>query len=196
MANFIHTTTSIDLKGPTQDNQVRSEPKPVCVPGGPKATRFSTEFAKFLPVLARFIEAERDLEDINHSYDPAYGMWLRDAIAARACLSGYLLNFHAMPIHLPEDRPLRRMAYLIDGMLGHEDPSRPRWLHRQMQTHFFKMFQAPGIGASALHRNAMLNTAYHLVTALAALPLFDFTSPDEHDETTSPDEADMLPDSF
>ncbi len=162
----------------------------------PRETAVSRAFPALLRSVANLIRAERDLDDISYSQDPAYNAWLRDAELAQENLTTRLSAFHDLPGSIREDRSLRRMAYLIDSMLGHEDPSRPRWLHRQMQTHFFKMFQAPGISASALHRNAMLNTAYHLVTALAALPLFDFTSPDEHDDTAVLDEADLQPDGF
>lgn len=175
------------------NNITNTPPNPL---EAPRETDLSRAFQQLLGSLIIFIRAERDLDDISYSQDPAYSAWMRDAELAQENLTTRLRVFHALPGAIHEDRPLRRMAYLIDSMLGNEEPSGARWLHWQMKAHFFKMFQAPGIGASALHRNAMLNTAYHLVTALAALPLFDLSSPDEHADTTSLDEGDMLPGSF
>lgn len=196
MATMDNTITSTDLKGLPKDSRMYAEPNTVRATEVPKETRFSVAFTKFLPVLAHFIEAERDLEDINHSFDPAYGNWLRDAVAARAGVSGYLLNFHAMPVHLPEDRPLRRAALLVDAMLNDEDPSRPRHLHRQMQLVFFQQFQVRGFGPTAQHRNALLIRAWHLIDAMARLPLFDFNPVDPIDEPDAWGATEMSPSGF
>jgi hypothetical protein len=77
------------------------------------------------------------------------------------------------------------MAQLIDDMLGQEEPGEARKLLRLMQMSFFTKFQIPGIGATAMHRNAMLIQARHLATALAALPLFDGTSEADQDDSPS-----------
>lgn len=160
----------------------------------PRETAVSRAFPALMRSVAHLIGAERDLDDISYSQDPAYSAWMRDAEVAQETLTTRLSAFHALPVAAPEDRPLQRMAYLLDGMLGHEEPGGARRLHKQMQIRFFTLFQVQGIGASALHRNAMLNTAYHLVTALAALPLFDFCSADERGDTAGVYEAAMQPD--
>lgn len=139
----------------------------------PHETLQSRAFPGLLGALLGFISAERDLEDINYSQDPAFHAWLKDAELAHERLTDTLRAFHALPYTIPEDRPLQRMARLIDAMLGHEEPGGARRLCREMRVTFFSRFQLHGIGPTALHRNALLAQARHLVAALAALPLFD-----------------------
>lgn len=140
-------------------------------------TAYSIAFAALLPCLADFIEAERDLDDICHSYDPAYGVWHRDAQQARGQLESALQHVHSLRVERPEDHPLRRMVVLTDAMLKTDAPDRPRYLHRQMKLVFFRQFQVPGFGPSAHCRNALLIQARHLIDAMMRLPLFDY-SPD------------------
>ncbi len=141
----------------------------------PRETIVSSAFSALLQAQSAFVRAERDLEDVGHSQDPAYAFWLRDAELAQEALTGALHHFHALPLELPEDRPLRRMALLIDAMLGNEEPGGARRLHRKMQLAFFAHFQAQGIDATAMHRNSLLIQARHLTSAMVALPLFDST---------------------
>lgn len=143
----------------------------------PQATAYSIAFAALLPGLADFIVAERDLDDICHSYDPAYGAWHRDAQLARGRLESALRHVHGLRVERPEDRPLRRIVALTDAMLKDGAPDRPRYLHRQMKLVFFRQFQVPGFGPAAHSRNALLIQARHLIDAMIRLPLFDY-SPD------------------
>ena len=140
-------------------------------------TAYSIAFAALLPSLADFIEAERDLDDICHSYDPAYGAWHRDAQRARGRLESTLRHVHRLRVERPEDQPLRRMVVLADAMLKDDAPNRPRYLHRQMRLVFFRQFQVQGFGPTAQSRNALLIQARHLIDAMMRLPLFD-DSPD------------------
>lgn len=142
-----------------------------------RETAYSIAFAALLPTLADFIEAERDLDDICHSYDPAYGAWHRDAQVARARLDKLLRHVHGLRVERPEDQPLRRMVVLADAMLNTDAPERPRYLHRQMKLVFFRQFQVQGFGPTAQSRNALLIQARHLIDAMIRLPLFDY-SPD------------------
>lgn len=139
----------------------------------PRETVMSRAFAGFLPALAEFVQAERDYEDVAHSQDPAYRIWQRDAELAQERLTGSIRRFNTLQQEIPEDRPLRRFVTLVDTMLGDEEPGHAKRLHRKMQIAFFAEFQVPGIGATAMHRNALLVQARHLVSAMAALPLFD-----------------------
>jgi hypothetical protein len=143
----------------------------------PQETAYSIAFAALLPCLADFIEAERDLDDICHSYDPAYVSWHRDAQQARGQLESTLRHVHGLRVERPEDQPLRRMALLANAMLTDGAPDRPLYLHRQMKLVFFRQFQVPGFGATAQLRNALLIQARHLIDAMMRLPLFDY-SPD------------------
>lgn len=151
----------------------------------PRETAVSKAFVELLQVQAAFVRAELDLEDVAHSQDPAYAFWLSDAETAQERLTKSLHQFQALTAEVPEDRPLKRMAMLIDAMLGQEEPGGARRLHREMQLRFFSHLQASGIGAVAMHRNAMLIQARHLTTAMVVLPLFDSTDVDE--DCTDPD---------
>lgn len=137
-------------------------------------TAYSIAFAALLPTLADFIEAERELDDICHSYDPAYGVWHRDAQVARMRLDSMLRHVHGLRAERPEDQPLRRMVVLADAMLKTDAPERPLYLHRQMKLVFFRQFQVPGFGPTARLRNALLIQARHLIDAMMRLPLFDY----------------------
>lgn len=150
---------------------------------GPPETPKLLAFPGLLASLFGMIVAERDLEDISYSQDPAYSAWMRDAEVAQDNLIDTLRKFHLLPVVTPADRPLQHMADVIDTMLGHEEPGSARRLQLRMRMAFFAAFQVPGIGLAAMQCNALLVQALHLVTAFAALPLFDGTaggSVDDH----------------
>ncbi|MBU2935133.1 MULTISPECIES: hypothetical protein [Pacificibacter] len=150
-------------------------------------TPASRAFPALLTLVMDFIIAERDLEDVGHSQDPAYSLFLRDAERAQDHLTDGLRSFLALPKDGLADQPLFRTARLIDAMLGCEELGGARRLHREMHFSFFSQFQLPGIGVTAMERNAMLIQARHLMTALAALPLFD-SAPEVLDDTRASDE--------
>ncbi|MFA8384188.1 MAG: hypothetical protein ACEPO2_01075 [Pelagibaca sp.] len=139
----------------------------------PLETPKARAFPKLLGALSALIEAERDLEDTSYSQDPAYAAWMREAEVAHEHLTETLRHFNGLPNINLADRPLERMALLIDAMLGHEEPGGARKLQLRMHLTFFRDFQVSGISATAMQRNAILIQACHLVTALGALPLFD-----------------------
>ena len=154
---------------------------PLAANEAPRETKMSSAFSALLQAQSAFVEAEHDLDDVGHSQDPAYAFWLRDAEVAQEVLTTALHHFHALPLEIPEDRPLQRMAQLIDAMLGNEEPGGARHLHRQMQLTFFAHFQAQGIGPTSMHRNSMLIQARHLTSAMMALPLIDSTDVSDPD---------------
>ncbi len=193
MATVVHTTTSDMREGPARCKQPSTVTQETifaaCSTSDlPRVTRFSAAFTDFLPILARFVEDERDLEDISFSYDSAYSDWFRDAAIARDRLEKAIGALHALPVHLPEDRPLHRIVTLVADMLEATDPARPRRLHRDMKAVFFQQFQVRGFGPTARDRNALLIQARHLIDAMAKLPLFDFSSEEQID---FPDTCDM-----
>lgn len=141
-----------------------------------RATLASVAFPSVLFTAVDFVLAERDLEDIGYSQDPAYGVWLRDAELAHERLTENLRDFLALPHLIPEDQPLFRTAQLIDTMLGCEELGEARRMHSTMQFAFFTQFQVAGICPTAMHRNAMLIQARHVIAALIALPLFELVT--------------------
>lgn len=141
-------------------------------------TAWSRAFAVFLPLLATYVEAERDLEDICHNYDPALSLWQRDRDAAEMRLALAVFSLHRLAVGIPEDRPLQRFVALVYRMLNDHEPDAPRQLHREMKATFFRHYQVRGIGPVAQHRNVLLIQARHLVDAMIRLPFFDYL-PDE-----------------
>ncbi|WP_375554212.1 hypothetical protein [Roseovarius mucosus] len=137
-------------------------------------TVWSTAFASFLPLLAAYVEAERDLEDISHSHDPALSLWQRDRDAAEVRLAQAIVSLHRLPVRIPEDRPLQRLVALLYRMLDDHEPDAPRQLHREMKATFFRHYQVRGIGPNAQHRNMLLIQARHLVDAMITLSFFDY----------------------
>ena len=153
----------------------------------PHQTAASRAFPFLLTLITDFIIAERDLEDVGQSQDPAYSLWLRDADRAQTRLTNGLRHFHALPKLALADQPLFRTALIIDAMLNCEELGGARRLHHEMHFSFFSQFQVPGIGVTAMQRNAMLIQARHLMTAMVALPLFD-SAPEVLDDTRVSDE--------
>lgn len=145
----------------------------------PRETVISAAFCNVLSTMHAFIDAERDLEDIAYSQDPAYSAWAADTEQAYETLADALAGVHCLPVDLREDLPLKRMARLADAMIGHEEPGGARALHAEMQMAFFTRFQASGLSQTAMHRNGLLIHARHLVAAMISLPLFDCTPVDE-----------------
>lgn len=159
------------------------------VPGEPpRETPMSQAFPALLTALRDLIIAEHEFGEVDYSFDPAFKDWLTDTERTHEQLTDGLRHFHALSYDIPEDRPLQHMAWLIDAMLGHEEPGGARQLCRQMMLSFFTRFQLHGIGPTALHRNAMLAQARQLVSALADLPLFD-GAPEVIDDEMPPEQA-------
>jgi hypothetical protein len=111
----------------------------------PSETPMSIAFRGLLTSLRDFIAAERDLEDIAYSQDPAYADWAHESEMAFEGLVASTIAIHRLPIECREDRPLHRMALLVDAMLGHEEPGGARALHLQMHLAFFTSFQVGGL---------------------------------------------------
>jgi hypothetical protein len=90
-----------------------------------------------------YVEAERDMEHIQHSQDPSVSLWERDRERAEMRLRTGIRQVLNFPVSLPEDRPLQRIVILINRMLNRTDPTLPRQLHREMMGSFFREYQVP-----------------------------------------------------
>lgn len=145
----------------------------------PCATPLALAFAAFLPMLAAFVDAERELEDVQGAFDPAYAAWERDADIAQSSMTAALGAVRRTATVIREDRLILRMVILIDALLSAETQRGFRDLHRGMQRMFFAAFQVPGYGPRACQVNALLIQSRHLIDAMVALPLFErWTDPD------------------
>lgn len=141
------------------------------VPSGIRESTISRAFAALLPILAGYIRAERDLEDIGFSLDPAYSAWHRESDRFQDRLIDMLRVLRSAPIGVSMDVPLRRMALLVHVMRCEQ--ARARALHQKMDAAFDLHFRVPGKGPMARHRTLMLSWCRPHVANLATLPLFD-----------------------
>lgn len=145
----------------------------------PPATELMHAFCKSLTCMQTFLLAELDLDEIGYSQDPAYASWIRDSENAFSALSDALGETRTLPVEIPEDIPLKRMAVLMDDILGNEDPHSARAVHLKMQLMFFSQLQAAGLSTTAMHRNGLLVHARHLVDAMMSFPSWDHDRNDE-----------------
>lgn len=156
--------------------------------GQTRETALSTAFATLLPALAEYVRAERDLEDIGYSLDPAYSEWHRESEAAQDRLIDLLHDLRTAPLGIAMDAPLRKMALMIHAMRC--DPERARDLHWRMDARFEAQFRVTGMGPMAQHRKVLLNWARPLIASFVALPIFDqveeSTSPYDRDDGATP----------
>ena len=137
-------------------------------------TAWSLASASVLRAHLEYVEAERDMEHIQHSQDPSVSLWERDRERAEARLQAGIRRLLRLSVSLPEDRPLQRIIILIDRMMDRDDPALPRQLHREMMGCFFRDYQVAGIGPVARHRNELLIQARHQIDAMMRLAYFDY----------------------
>lgn len=143
----------------------------------PRQSAITAGFTALLPVLSAYIRAERDLEDISYSLDPAYSEWHRESEAAQDHLIDILHGLRNAPLGNPMDAPLRKVGLLIHAMGC--DPEHARALHQTMDAAFETRFRVPGHGAHADHRKVLLNWARPLIADFVTLPIFDQAAEDE-----------------
>lgn len=135
-------------------------------------TALANRFAQLLAVLAEYVRAERDLEDIGYSLDPAYANWNTDAERAQDRLIDVLDALRQMPVNIPEDVPLRQIAMSVQAM-QRSDLNEARLFHEQIDRCIAQRFMQPAISATARHRNLLVQWSRPIIAAFAALPLFD-----------------------
>lgn len=157
----------------------------------PPATELMHAFCKSLTCMQTFLLAELDLDDIGYSQDPAYANWICESEKAFSTLADALAETRCIPVEIPEDMPLKRMAVLMDDIIGNENPHFARAVHLKMQLVFFSQLQAAGLSTTAMHRNGLLVHARHLLDAMMSLPLWDRDLTDDPFDLDGPTD-DML----
>lgn len=144
-----------------------------CEPSeAPRETAISTAFSVFLPILADYVRAERDLEDIGYSMDPAYAAWNEASDHAQDRLIDVLRLLRDLPLEIPEDLSLQRAALAVHAMRYEGGPAARR-RHQRMEEVFERTYLLPGTSPTALHRNLLMTWARPLIACLIALPIFD-----------------------
>lgn len=153
----------------------------------PHETEISRGFQALLEDIYSFIIAEIEYGEVGYSDDPAFQDWQRDAERTYEQMTASLHRFHTLTCRINEDAPLQRMAWLIDEILGHEEPGGARKLCDKMLLSFFEHYSFHGIGPTGLHRSALLAQARYLVIAMVNLPLFDGGEDPDPVSAQSPD---------
>jgi len=162
---------------------------PIIATASPEGERFtptpiSSAFSMLLVALARHIEADRDIENVDH-WDPAFRQWLT---AAEDALDAVMRLIHSIrredPIRF-EDRPLLRMTLLIDAMICSDDPREFMRLHHLLPR-FEPLFRCPGETATTRRVDRMLVTARTRIDELATLDAYGDTPASEFVTTAAP----------
>ncbi|WPZ29177.1 hypothetical protein T8A63_16350 [Sulfitobacter sp. OXR-159] len=144
-------------------------------------TPLATEFAALLPALARHIEAEREIEDVD-IWDPAFRSWLTDAEHAFTDVTTHLSTIASIDLTCSDDKPLKRMSMLIDAMIGSEEPQTFMQFYRLLPR-FEHLFYCDGTSLAIRHRNVMLRTARAHIDTMANLLTYDSEATIYVDET-------------
>lgn len=134
-------------------------------------TPISSAFSQLLGALARHIEADRDIETVD-IWNTAFSGWLRCAEEAHTDVVGLLSLIRREVILRSEDRPLQRMAMLIDAMIGSETPGEFKRLHGLLPR-FENLFRCGGTGVVAQRIDRMLLTALERINEMATLDTYD-----------------------
>lgn len=170
MAKAIHTTRS----GATEDLPHQDSFTD---------TTMSTMFSRLLDALARHIQAERDIEDID-MWDLAYRDWLSDAEIAFTDVATLLSSIQReRPVRVG-DLVLQDAVRLIDAMIGSEEPGMFQRLHFLLPR-LHGQFHWLGAGAAAEPVRQMLMAARNLIEELSTLPIYAEADEDE-DDTDNP----------
>lgn len=148
---------------------------PITITRSPEApgytpTAISSGFAGLLVNLAEHIEAERDIENAS-VWDIAFDNWLRHAEKARTDMSNLLTSILREDIVRLEDKPLKRMAMLINGVVVSEEPGAYRYL-RPFVSRFDNLFRCVGQDPTSLRVDRMLLTARDRLETMYTLEIY------------------------
>ena len=85
-------------------------------------TPLASAFAALLTALVRHVEVEREIGEFD-IWDLAFRNWLTDAEEAYATVTTHLLTITMAEETRVDDKPLKRMALLIDAVVGSGNPA-------------------------------------------------------------------------
>ncbi|MRX49473.1 hypothetical protein GI374_03225 [Paracoccus sp. S-4012] len=140
-------------------------------------TPLASCFSTLLTALANFVSAESDLSDVDY-WDPAYSRWRHDAESAQDEVVDALRSVHGAGVKRPEDVPMRRLALLVDGMMGSDNRRDFDRLHRLTSSNA-ALFRCAGSSTAARRVDNMLVAGLALVDELAGLDLYRGSSPED-----------------
>ncbi|WP_299416220.1 hypothetical protein [uncultured Sulfitobacter sp.] len=147
-------------------------------------TPIASAFAALLPALARHIEAEREIEEVD-IWDPAFRAWLTDAEVAFTDVTTHLSTIASLELTCAHDKPLKRMSLLVNSLIRSEEPDNFMFIYG-LRPHFEDLFQCEGSGPAVRDRNVMLGQALAHIDAMATLLTYDGCAGVEADDSIDP----------
>lgn len=126
-------------------------------------------FDALLIAVRAHIMAEFELNDAD-VWDPACYAWRDDADMTKMRMEQRIIEMSALTEALSGDRPLKRMAMLLDLMLGTSTRADLLHAHGLLTTHA-KFFTCNEADPTAFRVNALLMRGRTLMSALVALPV-------------------------
>ena len=139
------------------------------------ASPLETAFSALLTALTSFVSAESDPAHVD-GWNPAFSGWLREAEIAQDRVIDALRRVRDARMQRAEELPLRRLALIIDGMMGSEDRGDFDRLHRLTVSDSILLRCAP-VSSAACRVHAMLEAGLALADELTGLDLYGGGSP-------------------
>lgn len=133
-------------------------------------TSISAQFSELLGALARHIEAERDVQDVD-IWDVAFRSWLTEAEDCYDRVTTLIAAIRHAPLARRADLPLQRMATLLDAMIGSEEPGAFQRIYR-MLPEAMSLLHCPGNDAVAHRMRQMIASAFARLDEMATLPTY------------------------
>lgn len=146
--------------------------------GMPTQTALSDTFAMLMPILQQYVEAEKGLETIGYSMDPAYGNYNEDSERAQDRLIDILHDLCTLPVEVPEDMPLQNVALHLHA-LRLSEKGEARGVFRDLDEEITRTLAVPVTNLAGFHRHVLLQWALPFIAAYVALPLFDDLEEDD-----------------
>lgn len=133
-------------------------------------TVISSQFSELLGALARHVEAEQDIQDVD-IWNPAFRGWLTDAENCYERVTTLIASIRQAPLARRADLPLQRMAVLLDAMIGSEEPGAFQRIHRMLPG-AMSLWHCPGNDAVAHRVRQMIAAALVRIEEMATLPTY------------------------
>ena len=133
-------------------------------------TPVSRAFAQLLGTMAVFIEAERDIEDVD-VWDPAFRGWLTSAEDALASVTTLLHQIGDAQSQRASDRPLQHMACLYLDLMGSESGEEFCAIRATLPGRA-PLLRCCGVDPVARRVRAMLRAAHARLDELATLSAY------------------------
>lgn len=131
------------------------------------------QFAIVLAALQKSTRHERRLENLEGLSPNEMHYWMLEADQALDRLTDALLDMHLIVVCPAVDRPLHRMAVLLDEILNRPSPKRSDALAYQLRYAFERDFQITEDTPYASHNAHLLRRARELILSMMGFNFSD-----------------------